>query len=221
MFAVPGSPEEQLLHTTEYAQPALFALEVALHHLLTHHTITPDYLIGHSLGEITAAHLAGILTLPDAAHLITTRGHLMQTMRTDGAMTAINATETEILPTLTNTASIAALNSPTNTVITGDHTTITTLTTHWKNQGRHTTPLHVSHAFHSHHTDPILHQLHTTTSTITHHPPTTPLISNLTGTLATPHQHTPEYWTHHARNPVRFHDGIHHLHTLGVTEYLE
>ncbi|MDX3753833.1 acyltransferase domain-containing protein, partial [Streptomyces sp. AK08-02] len=121
-----------LLNQTQHTQPALFAYQTALHHLLTHHGLTPHYLIGHSIGEITAAHVAGILSLHDAATLVTARAHLMQSTPTHGAMAAIQATPEEITPTLTPTVTIAAINSPTSLVISGDHDTVHTLTTHWK-----------------------------------------------------------------------------------------
>ncbi|MGW6505949.1 acyltransferase domain-containing protein, partial [Nonomuraea angiospora] len=113
MWAQPHTPQAHLLNQTTYTQPALFALQTALTHLLTSLGIHPHYLAGHSLGEITAAHTAGILTLTDAATLITKRAHLMQTLPNDGAMTAINATPEEITPHLTPHTAIAAINSPT------------------------------------------------------------------------------------------------------------
>ncbi|WSG46777.1 SDR family NAD(P)-dependent oxidoreductase [Dactylosporangium sp. NBC_01737] len=211
------------LHQTLHTQPALFTIETALyHHLHTKHHLTPDLLIGHSIGEITAAHIAGVLNLTDAATLITTRAQLMNTTP-PGTMAAIQATETELTNHgLPNTITIAATNSPTTTIISGNPNDIHTLTTHWHNQGRKTRKLNVSHAFHSHHMNPILNQLHTTLTTLTLNPPTTPIISNLTGTTATTDQHTnPQYWTDHLRNTVRFHTGIQTLRELGATVFLE
>ncbi|MER6009081.1 acyltransferase domain-containing protein, partial [Nonomuraea angiospora] len=219
MWAQPNTPQAHLLNQTTYTQPAIFALQTALTHLLTSLGIHPHYLAGHSLGEITAAHTAGILTLTDAATLITQRAHLMQTLPPNGAMTAINATPEEITPHLTPHTTIAAINHPTNTVISGNAHDIHTITTHFTNLGRKTHPLTVSHAFHSPLLDPILTPLDTLAHTLTHHPAHTPLITNTTATPT--HTLTPTHWAHHARQPVQFANTITHLHHTGVTTYLE
>ncbi|MEV7908305.1 acyltransferase domain-containing protein, partial [Streptomyces anulatus] len=206
-----------LLNQTLYTQPALFTLQVALHHLLATWNIHPTTVAGHSIGAITAAHIAGVLDQHNATALITTRAHLMNTLPPGGAMTAINATETEITtalttlpPHLTAGVTIAALNTPTSTVISGDPHAVTAITDHFTNQGRKTKPLTVSHAFHSHHMNPILEEFEATITNLTYHPPTIPLISDHTGTHATPEQLTsPTYWTHHLRHPIRFHDVVH------------
>nr|UFZ14059.1 PKS I [Streptomyces sp.] len=224
MFAGSDTEHATLLQQTAYTQPALFALEVALHRLLTHWEITPDLLLGHSLGEITAAHLAGVLDLRDAAVLVTTRAALMQAQPTGGAMTALQATEDETIASLPadGTVTIAAVNGPTETVISGDHDAVHALATHWASQGRKTTHLHVSHAFHSPHMDGMLDTFRNTLRTLTFHAPTTPLISNITGELATTAELSdPDYWTHHVRTTVRFHHGLTTLHTHHTTTYLE
>ncbi|MBB5802191.1 acyl transferase domain-containing protein [Saccharothrix ecbatanensis] len=208
------------LHQTRWAQPALFALQIALHRQLQHWGIHPDHLIGHSLGEITAAHLAGILTLPDAATLITTRARLMQTLPTTGAMITIHAPHHEVLPHLTgheHHIAIAAINSPHHTVISGDHHTAHTIAKKFPK----TTTLPTRQAFHSPHTNHLLHQLHTTTRTLTYHPPTTPIITT-TETPTNPHQlQTPEHWTQHLRTTVHYHHAIQHAHKNNTTHYLE
>ncbi|MCZ7432818.1 SDR family NAD(P)-dependent oxidoreductase [Streptomyces sp. WMMC1477] len=215
MFAEPGTEQAALLDQTRYAQPALFAHQTALHHLLTHHGITPDLLTGHSLGDLTATHCAGILTLTDAAHLVTTRAHLMQTMPTGGTMTAIHATEQEIQPHLNDRVSIAALNSPHDTVISGDTDAVHTIAQHFHHQGRKTTQLRVSHAFHSHHMDGMLDDLHTVAATLTYHQPTTPL------TTPTEHLTNPQHWAHHVRDTVRFTDHLTTLTHHNITTTLE
>ncbi|MDJ1137485.1 type I polyketide synthase, partial [Streptomyces iconiensis] len=222
LFAPPHTEKAALLNQTQYTQPALFALETALHHLLTHWGIHPHYLTGHSIGELTAAHTAGVLNLTDAATLVTTRARLMQTAPTGGTMIAIEATEEETLPLLTPNLTIAAINTPHSLVISGNtdeaHHLAHTLTT----QGRKTKQLTVSHAFHSPHMDPILNEFHQTATTLTYHPPHTPIISNLTGTLATTEQLTnPTYWTQHIRHPVRFNDTIQTLHNHHTTTLIE
>ncbi|WNI26192.1 SDR family NAD(P)-dependent oxidoreductase [Streptomyces sp. ITFR-16] len=214
MFAAPDTPQAALLNETRYTQPALFALETALHHLLAHHGITPHYLTGHSIGELTAAHLAGILTLEDAALLITTRAHLMQSAPTGGAMTAIEATEQQIQPYLNDHIALAAVNSPTSLVISGDTDAIHHTTHTLKQHGHRTHPLTVSHAFHSHHMDPILDQFHETARTLTYHQPHTPLITHGDPT-------TPQHWTNQIRNTVHHHNNITTLTTKNITTYLE
>ncbi|MEV4727829.1 beta-ketoacyl synthase N-terminal-like domain-containing protein, partial [Micromonospora humida] len=212
------------LHQTRYAQPALFALQTALHALLTHHNIHPDYLIGHSVGEIAAAHAAGILTLPDACTLVAARGHHMQNATPGGAMLATNLTETQATQWLTqypHQLTIAAINSPHHLVISGDHDAIEHLTHQLHTHHHKTTRLNVSHAFHSHHMDPILDAFHTTATTLTYHQPHTPILSTLTGQPADPHHiTTPEYWTHHIRQPVRYHHALTHL-TTTPTHHIE
>ncbi|WP_424215319.1 type I polyketide synthase [Streptomyces sp. BI20] len=224
-------PLRHVIHTgealddTQYTQPALFALEVALYRLLHHWGIRPDYLTGHSIGEIAAAHCADILTLHDAATLVTTRARLMQTMPTHGTMIAVQAPENTLLPHLQNHThhlTIAALNSPTNTVISGDTTTAHTIAKTLNDQGIKTRQLNVSHAFHSPHMDGMLPTLHTTANTLTYHHPTTPLISTLTGKPATDTDHrTPTYWTDQLRHTVRFHDAVTALEAEGVDTFLE
>ncbi|MBW4705747.1 acyltransferase domain-containing protein [Micromonospora sp. RL09-050-HVF-A] len=212
------------LHQTQYAQPALFALQTALHALLTHHNIHPDYLIGHSVGEIAAAHAAGILTLPDACTLVAARGHHMQNATPGGAMIATNLTETQATQWLTqypHQLTIAAINSPHHLVISGDHDAIEHLTHQLNTHHHKTTRLNVSHAFHSHHMDPILTPFHTTATTLTYHQPHTPILSTLTGQPADPHHiTTPEYWTQHIRQPVRYHHALTHL-TNTPTHHIE
>ncbi|MFE0012569.1 type I polyketide synthase, partial [Streptomyces erythrochromogenes] len=217
----PASP----LHQTMWTQAALFATEVALFRLVEHYGMTPDHLVGHSLGELTAAHVAGVLDLDDACKLVATRGRLMQSAPSGGAMIAIEATETEIrntLPTHHGHLDIAAINTPHSTVITGDHDAAHQLATTWRNNGRRTKQLNVSHAFHSPHMDAILNDFRTTAAELTYHAPTIPIISNLTGEPATTEQLTdPHYWVQHLRHTVRFNDAIQHLRNQNVTTFLE
>ncbi|MFI7578769.1 acyltransferase domain-containing protein, partial [Micromonospora sp. NPDC049497] len=226
VFAEPGSDLAALLDTTAYTQPALFALHLALHHVATTQLgLTADYLTGHSLGEITAAHLAGVLTLPDAAHLVTTRARLMNSVTTPGAMIALHAThdEAEALIAGQPGVAIAAVNTPQTVVISGDRDTCQRLATQWRDNGRKATALQVSHAFHSPHMTTITDQFHAVAATLTYHPPTTPVISNVTGHLATTEQLTdPTYWTHHILEPVHYAHGITTLHDHhGVRAFVE
>ncbi len=208
---------DEPLDQTRYTQPALFAYQVALHRLLTHWGITPDYLLGHSLGELTAAHTSGTLTLADAALLVTTRARLMNDTP-DGAMAAINAGIEELTPTLTDGVTIAAVNGPTSTVISGAPDDVAIVTKHWAEQGRKTTALKTSRAFHSPLMNGAAEALTATARTLTHQTPHTPVISNLTGEPAT---HTATYWAEQMLGTVNYRDGVAHLRDGNVTTYLE
>ncbi|MFE9680739.1 type I polyketide synthase [Streptomyces sp. NPDC006285] len=211
-----------LLNQTRYTQAGLFALETALHRLVTSFGVTPDYLTGHSIGEIAAAHAAGVFSLDDACRLVAARGTLMQALPTDGAMIAIEATEHEVTPRLTERTGIAAINGPKALVVSGDEADVTAIAEHFTEEGRRTRRLTVSHAFHSPRMDPMLEAFERVASALTYHTPAVPLISNLTGRPAEPdHITTPAYWVQHVRDAVRFADGINTLHTNGVRHYLE
>ncbi|HWE89605.1 MAG TPA: beta-ketoacyl synthase N-terminal-like domain-containing protein, partial [Pseudonocardiaceae bacterium] len=213
----------ELLDRTDYTQPALFVLETALYRLLEHHGLRPDYLLGHSIGELAAAHAAGVLSLPDAAALVVARGRLMRAARSGGAMAAIQASEAEVLESLAdNGVSIAAINGPQATVISGDEPAVAASVDRWRVRGRRTTRLAVSHAFHSAHLDDVLDEFRSVAETLTFHDPRIPIVSNVTGEPATAGQlRSPAYWARHIRQPVRFLDGVRTLESLGVTDYLE
>ncbi|MFK0121020.1 SDR family NAD(P)-dependent oxidoreductase, partial [Streptomyces sp. NPDC090994] len=208
------------LNQTMYTQAALFAVEVALYRLIASWGITPDIVGGHSIGEITAAHIAGVLSLEDAATLVTTRGRLMQALPEGGAMIAVAAPEHHIPPT--PGVDIAAVNSPTSTVLSGDEEPVLEAAQQLAAQGIRTRRLTVSHAFHSTRMEPMLTEFQRALEGLTYHTPTLPLLSNTTGQLADPQTLcTPAYWAHHARTTVRFADGIQALAAYGVTTYLE
>jgi acyl transferase domain-containing protein len=195
---------------------------VALYRLLESWGLTPDFLTGHSIGELSAAHCAGVLSLADACTLVSARATLMQSARTDGAMAAIRASEDEVRLTLTDGVCIAALNTPDSTVVAGDRSQVSTLVEQWKQRGRKAKLLNVSHAFHSHHMDGVLDQFHQIAATLTYHLPRLPIVSNVTGRLADPEQlRQPTYWTRQIREAVRFRDCITTLRGTGVTTYLE
>ncbi|MFE2414917.1 SDR family NAD(P)-dependent oxidoreductase [Kitasatospora sp. NPDC059408] len=214
MFAEPGTPQAELINDTRHTQPALFALQTALYRLLEHQGITPDYLLGHSIGEVTAAHLAGILNLQDATTLVTARARLMADLPREGGMIAVQATEQQILPLLNDRVSIAAINGPQSLVVSGDTDTID-LT------GYRTRALTVSHAFHSPHMDGMLDDFHTITSGLTYHPAKIPVVSNITGELTTNELRDPHYWVQHVRGTVRFHHGLTTLTHHNTTTHLE
>ncbi|MEV7188940.1 beta-ketoacyl synthase N-terminal-like domain-containing protein [Kitasatospora sp. NPDC093102] len=225
VFAAPDSPEAALLHRTAFTQPALFALETALYRLLRHWGITPGRLAGHSIGELTAAHVAGVLDLPDAAALVAARARLMDALPAGGAMIAVEAGEAEVLPLLAgceDAVGIAAVNGPRALVLSGEREAAERVSRHFAGQGRRTTPLQVSHAFHSPLMEPALEEFRAVAETLTYHPPTIPVVSLVTGRPATAEELcSPGYWAGQIRATVRFHDGVRHLRDAGVSTYLE
>jgi acyl transferase domain-containing protein/acyl carrier protein len=224
MFAGPDDPAAALLHDTSYTQPALFALETALARLLMSYGLEPDCLLGHSVGELAAVHLAGMLSLADAATLVTARARLMRELPAGGAMTAINATEEEVASELHRHpgVSIAAINSRAALVISGDGEQVGSLARIWHARGRKTTALRVSHAFHSPLMDPVLEPLRAVAARLDFAAPRIPVVSDLSGRLASKAELAdPDYWARHARDAVRYHDGICALAAEGVSTYVE
>ncbi|MFP5388510.1 MAG: type I polyketide synthase, partial [Thermoleophilia bacterium] len=225
IFAAPGSAEAALLDRTQFTQPALFALEVALYRLVRDWGLAPDFLAGHSIGELVAAHLAGVFDLPDAARLVTARGALMGALPEGGAMVAIAAGEEEVresLAGLEDVLSIAAINDSGSTVVSGEEDAARQLAARFAEQGRKTNQLRVSHAFHSHRMEPMLAELAEVAAGLQLGPPQVPVISNLSGEPLSAEQATsPEYWARQVREPVRFAEGLRFLASQGVNGFLE
>ncbi|MEV6426070.1 beta-ketoacyl synthase N-terminal-like domain-containing protein, partial [Streptomyces sp. NPDC051662] len=221
LWAAPGTAEAALLDRTAYTQPALFAVSVALFRLFAHWGVTPGQLIGHSIGELAAAHAAGVLSLPDACVLVAARGALMDRLPEGGAMAAVQAGVDEVEPLLRGTGvSIAAVNGPGSAVVSGDGEAVAAVVAHWASRGRKTSRLTVSHAFHSARMEPMLDAFRAVADGLTFHAPAIPVISNVTGRVADGID-TPDHWVRQIRGTVRFHDGLLTLRDTGCTTYLE
>ncbi|MFX0581078.1 type I polyketide synthase, partial [Nocardia nepalensis] len=213
--------DQELLDSTEFAQPALFAVEAALFALVGQWGIDPDFVMGHSVGEVTAAYVAGVLTLEDAALLVAARGRLMQALPEGGVMVAVAASEDEVLPLLVGGVDIAAINAPGSVVISGAETAVAAIADRLAQQGRRVHRLAVSHAFHSQLMEPMLEEFARLVSDITVSPARIPVVSNVTAELTGPDFGSGQYWLDHIRRPVRFADSVQLLESMGATRFIE
>ncbi|MEZ4867757.1 MAG: type I polyketide synthase [Caldilineaceae bacterium] len=213
-----------LLDETAYTQPALFALEYALAELWRSWGITPSFVCGHSVGEYVAACVAGVFTLEEGLRLIAERGRLMQALPPNGAMVAVAADEAfcqEVIAPYGQALALAAINGPTNVVLSGERTAMQAVVATLQQQGVKTTQLTVSHAFHSALMEPMLADFRTVAQSIRFKPPQLPLIANVTGQVAGAEITTADYWTQQIRQPVRFADCMSTLHAQGCAVFVE
>lgn len=213
--------DQDLLNTTEFAQPALFAVEVALYRLLMSWGVRPGLVLGHSVGELAAAHVAGALCLPDAAMLVAARGRLMQALPAGGAMFAVQAREDEVAPMLGHDVSIAAVNGPASVVISGAHDAVSATADRLRGQGRRVHRLAVSHAFHSALMEPMIAEFTAVAAELSVGLPTIPVISNVTGQLVADDFASADYWARHIRAVVRFGDSVRSAHCAGASRFIE
>lgn len=213
--------DQDLLNTTEFAQPALFAVEVALYRLLMSWGVRPGLVLGHSVGELAAAHVAGALCLPDAAMLVAARGRLMQALPAGGAMFAVQAREDEVAPMLGHDVSIAAVNGPASVVISGAHDAVSAIADRLRGQGRRVHRLAVSHAFHSALMEPMIAEFTAVAAELSVGLPTIPVISNVTGQQVGDDFASADYWARHIRAVVRFGDSVRSAHCAGASRFIE
>jgi acyl transferase domain-containing protein len=213
--------DPELLANTGFAQPALFVIEVALAALLQTWGIEPDLVMGHSVGEITAAHVAGVLTLDDAARLVAARGRLMAELPIGGVMIAVAAGEDEVTPLLTDGVAIAAVNAQNSVVLSGAEAPVGALADRLAQQGMRVHRLAVSHAFHSVLVEPMIEEFARLVADIKADEPRIGLVSNVTGQLAGVDYGSAQYWVEHVRLPVRFVDGVRLAESLGAGVFVE
>ena len=214
--------DDPRLDETAHTQPALFALQAALYRLTESFGVRPDLLVGHSIGEITAAHVAGVLSLDDAARLVTARAALMGALPPGGAMVSVRAPEEEVIPLLRDGVEVAAVNGPAATVIAGAEEAVTAVAAALAARGHKTRRLRVSHAFHSPLMEPMLEEFRAVAAGLSYAEPRIPFASDTTGEIiSSGRPDWADYWVEHVRRPVRFVDGLAALAEAGMTTFVE
>ncbi|WP_328395736.1 type I polyketide synthase [Nocardia sp. NBC_00416] len=212
-----------LLDQTLYTQTGLFAVEVALAELLRSWGIRPACVVGHSIGEIAAAHVAGVLSLDDACRLVAVRARLMQHSGRTGAMMAVEATADEVRVRASGSAvDIAAVNGPRSVVVSGDPERIAAVAELFRREGRRTKRLNTSHAFHSAQMDGVLAEFEAAAAELTYRPAVLPIIADLSGErVETGDVLDARYWTRQIRETVRFAQAVESAQALGENVFLE
>ncbi|MER8073676.1 type I polyketide synthase, partial [Streptomyces sp. NPDC094034] len=214
--------DAEALNETGVTQPALFAVEVALFRLLESWGVRPDVVAGHSIGELAAAHVAGVWSLADAVKVVSARGALMQALPSGGAMVAVQASEAEVASELPDGVGIAAVNGVSSVVVSGVTAGVEMVAERWRGAGRKVSRLRVSHAFHSPLMDPMLDEFRRVLEGVSFAAPEIPVVSALTGRLAVAEElASPEYWVRHVRESVRFHDAVVALREQGAGVFVE
>ncbi|MEU0989889.1 beta-ketoacyl synthase N-terminal-like domain-containing protein [Streptomyces sp. NPDC005953] len=225
LLADEGSPEAALLERTEYAQPALFALELALFRLLGRLLPEPEWVAGHSIGGLVAVAAADALSLEDASTLVAARGRLMGRQPSGGAMLACEASEQEVrdlVAGLSGRVDLAAVNGPASVVVSGDADAVAEIGATLAVWRRRTKRLRVSHAFHSHHMDGAMEELRQVVAGLRFRTPALGIVSDLTGEpVDVAELQQPDYWARHLRSPVRFGAVVDTLAKAGVTAFVE
>ncbi|GAB2703353.1 type I polyketide synthase [Nocardia thraciensis] len=211
VFAEPGTATAEL-DRTAVTQAALFATEVAIYRLAESWGLRPEFVIGHSIGEVVAAYIAGVWTLADACTLVAARGRLMQSAPATGAMIAVGADADSVADLVRghgDEVGLAAVNGPAAVVISGARIPVADISARLSAGGVRVTPLRVSHAFHSPLMDPILTEFAEVCRELSYAPPAIPVISALTGKAADAAELcSPDYWVSHLREPVRYLDAV-------------
>ena len=220
----PEDAQDERMADSTYAQPALFAVELALYELWKSWGVVSEFVMGHSLGEYAAACAAGIFSWEDALRLVAARGRLMHELPSNGDMAAVAASEQIVrqhIEACDEPVAISAVNGPEQTVISGSFTAIETALTRLKHYGISTSQLAVTHAFHSPSMEPMLDEFKAICQTVDFAPPKIPIADNVQGEVRGDAMASPDYWRQQIREAVRFGDAITALDALGANVYLE
>ncbi|AOR34239.1 hypothetical protein BFF78_27140 [Streptomyces fodineus] len=204
------------------AEAALFAVGVGLFALLGSWRVTVDFVMGHSVGEVVAAHVAGVLSLPDALRVVVARGRLMAELPDTAAMAWVSASEPEVVEVLSGTpdVSIAAVNGPASVVLAGDRAAMAVAVDELRSRGREVRWQSVAHAFHPSLPEPLLGGFAEATADLSRGTSTLPVVSNVDASVGGDLLGSPDHWVRHVRQPVRFADGIATLRAAGATRFL-